>query len=319
MNSAFLKNFCFRSIDEVDKDDPDLFEEAVAEAWLTAHMTDLPRPHASRARQWAGAVVAKAKDTLAGGHKVGDVAEEDRREAAKEEASHMSLSPFEREKVVKDIAAQGLTSERIVALSLSLHLGKVSKLSLCAHMKYGEDPALSEPAKQARKAGKRTLATILKSKSFGDAASFFADLTRNFAADGMVEESSLVANWWGETSGCFSNDKDAMFDYLEEYFEKYCGRGLPVPVDTLLLARLRQQSGGAMNGASKEEFKALKNRVADLEQAHSKVKSALAELKPGKGKPSEDEQAARRAKVVCHNCGVKGHYASECPEPKKEG
>ena len=54
------------------------------------------------------------------------------------------------------MAAQGLTCARIIALSLSLVLGKVSKLSTCVSLKYGEDPALSEPAKQARKAGEKS-------------------------------------------------------------------------------------------------------------------------------------------------------------------
>ena len=95
---------------------------------------------------------------------VGDIAEDDRRVAAKEEAKDLDLSPFEREKAVKDMAMQGLTCERIVALSQSLILGKVVKPSHTVGMKYGEDPALSEKSKQMRKAGKRMLADVIKSK-----------------------------------------------------------------------------------------------------------------------------------------------------------
>ena len=108
------------------------------------------------------------------------------------------------------MAAQGLSCARIIALSLSLVLGKVSKLSTCMSLKYGEDPALSEPAKQARKAGKKTIATVIKSKDYSGAGAFFSALMQSYAADGMIEESSLVAAWWAETSGCFSSAADKL-------------------------------------------------------------------------------------------------------------
>ena len=97
------------------------------------------------------------------------------------------------------MAAQGLSCARIIALSLSLVLGKVSKLSSCMSLKYGEDPALSEPAKQARKAGKKTIATVIKAKDYSGAGAFFSALMQSYAADGMIEEASLVAAWWAET------------------------------------------------------------------------------------------------------------------------
>ena len=311
------------SLDEVSLNDPDELEEAAAEAWQHTHSFEMPRAQIVRVRKWAGEGSHGSKaprSTLAHESTVGDVGEEDRREAAKKEASEMDLTPFEREKAVKDMAAQGLSCARIIALSLSLILGKVSKLSTCVSLKYGEDPALSEPAKQARKAGKKTIATIIKAKDYAGAGAFFSALMQSYAADGMIEESSLVAAWWAETSGCFSSDKELLFEYLEEYFDKYAGRGLPVKIDTVLVTRIRNASGAG--GISKEEMKQVKNRLAELDTANSKLKAEIAALKDGQPKkptkPSKEELEKRRANIVCHNCGEKGHYASECPEPKKE-
>ena len=310
-----------KDVDEVPKDDPEEFEEAAAEAWQEEYGADLPRSLALRARKWAGQAATNAGvklETLAQSTSVGAVAAEDRNTAARQMASGLDLSPFEREKVVKDMADQGLSSERIVALSLSLILGKVSKLSLTASMKYGEDPALSDPAKQARKAGKKILSVIIKEKVFVNAAAFFSDLARNYASDGMSVESSLVATWWAETSGCFSIDaNDQLFAYLEAYFEKYAGRGLPVMIDTILVTRIRNAAGSS-SGVNKKDMEAAQKRITELEEKHKKqnVKIADLEAKMGKikTKPSAEEQAERRKNVVCNICKKKGHYASECPE-----
>ena len=315
----YISVMMVESVEEVAINDADELEEAAAEAWQHSNAFELPRAQIVRVRKWAGeGSGSKApRSMLAQESTVGDVGEEDRREAAKKEASDLDLTPFEREKAVKDMAAQGLTCARIIALSLSLVLGKVSKLSTCVSLKYGEDPALSEPAKQARKAGKKTIATIIKSKDYAGAGAFFSALMQSYAADGMIEESSLVAAWWAETSGCFSSDKELLFEYLEEYFEKYAGRGLPVKIDTVLVTRIRNTSGFS-GGVSKEELKQVKNRMAELDATNAKLKADIAALKDGKKKSSKEEQEKRRANVICHNCGEKGHYASECDQPKKE-
>ena len=318
----YIATVKIEDVDEVPKDDPEEFEEAAGEAWSEKYSEDLPRSLALRARKWAGqasaAVATLGKETLAQSNSVGAVAAEDRNNAAKQMASELDLSPFEREKVVKDMADQGLSSERIVALSLSLILGKVSKLSLTSGMKYGEDPALSEPAKQARKAGKKILSVIIKEKVFVGAAAFFSDLARNYAADGMSVESSLVATWWAETSGCFSIDaNEQLFSYLDAYFEKYAGRGLPVMIDTILVTRIRNAAGSS-SGISKKDFEAAQKRITELEEKIKKQNNKFSELESRvagiKKKVTPEEQAERRKNVVCNICKKKGHYASECPE-----
>ena len=314
------------SMDEIDMDSPEEMEEAASEGWKHQYGEDLPRMHALRIRKWAGERSnVTTKDTLAGVSTVGDIGEDDRRLAARKEAGEqLELSPFEREKAVKDMTAQGLSCARIVALSLSLVLGKVSKLSASEDLKYGEDPALCEAAKKARKAGKKLLSAVIKNQNYAEAGAFFSDLMRGYSAYGMIEESSLVASWWAETSGCFSSgDKDMLFDYLDEYFEKYAGRGLPVQIDTVLVTRIRQT--GASAAVGKEEFKKLVTKVGELETSVTKLKSdvntskqKLESLQNKSAKVTPEEQEERRKRVTCHNCKEKGHFASECPNPKKD-
>ena len=310
------------SLDEVEKDDPDEMEELATEAWQLSFGEDLPRVHGLRVRKWAGEASLKPKkETLASHTSVGDVNAEDRRSAAKMEASSLSyLTPFEKETVVSDMAAQGLSCERIVSLSLSMVMGKVSKLSVSENMKWGEDPALTDVAKQARKAGKKLLANVLAEENFATTASFFSDVMRSYAALGMVEESSLIASWWAETTGCFNHDKGPLFKYLEAYFEKYAGRGLPERVDTVLITRTRNQ-GADGSGVSKEDFTKMKKRLEEIEKANSNLKSEVGDLKKkvaDKNKPTKEEQEERRKKVKCHHCGELGHYQSECPNKNSD-
>ena len=324
LTEYFINVAKVKSIDEINLEDPDELIPLAKEAWNEAHGEELPQMHKVRISKWTGAVLAsgKAKGELAS-PTVGDFTEEDRATAARKETADMDLSIFEREKAVKDMAAQGLSCARLVALSLSLVLGKVSKPSASAGLTYGEDPALSEPAKQSRKAGRKMLAGVIKEKDFAKAGAYFSDLMSNYAADSMVEEASLLAAWWAETASCFTAEKDLLFEYLEEYFSKYAGRGLPVKIDTVLVTRLRNSSGG---GVSKEDFKAVKSKLEALETSMSKLKSdnnslsqTLATLKKKDNtKVTPEEQEERRKKVKCHNCGKMGHYQSECPELKKD-
>ena len=313
-------------VDEVPRNEPDEMEEAASEAWSLKYAEKLPKPHALRVRTWAGEVALKkgaGKEPLAGQRSsIGDIAEDDRRIAAKEEAKDMDISPFEREKAVKDMAAQGLTCARIVALSQSLILGKVCKPSMIGSLKYGEDPALSDLSKAMRKARKTMLADIIKNKNYAEAGGFFSDVMASYASDGMSTESSLVASWWAETSGCFSSDKELLFEYLQAYFDKYAGRGLPERVDTVLVTRIRNQSASA-GGASKEELKQMKSKLEEqagkIEKLSSKVNTLEQKVSTFKPKVTPEEQVERRSKVTCHKCGKKGHYASECPEAKEDG
>ena len=324
LSTYFVDELKLADITEVARNDPNEMEEAATEAWAAKYSESLPKPHAHRVRAWAGELTARSgKETLVGmSSSVGDIAEDDRRVAAKAEAKNLDLSPFEQEKAVKDMAVQGLTCERIVALSQSLILGKVVKPSHTASLVYGEDPALSEKSKQMRKAGKKLLADIIKGKNYAEAGAFFSDLMMSYSSDGMITESSLVASWWAETSGCFSGEKEMIFDYLQSYFEKYAGRGLPERVDTVLVTRVRNQSANA-GGASKEDMKHLKSKLTELEEKNSKLSGTVNTLKQtvenlSKKKPTADEQAERRAKVRCHYCKELGHYESECPKKEKD-
>ena len=302
-------------------DDADEMEDAAKDAWVTAHGEDLPRMHAHRVRKWSGEVVNKAsKESPLAGDSVGEIGGDLRLSAARKEVADMDgLTIQEKEKAMKDMAAQGLTGARIVGLSLSLCLGKVMKPSACVGLKYGEDPSLGELAKQARKATAKTLEKVLKSKDYSDVGAFFTGLMSKFAADSMVEESALIGAWWAETAGCFVGEKDLLFKYLEEYFDKYAGRGLPVLVDTVLVTRLRNAAG---SGVGKDELKKLVAEVSELKTSLSKSKEAFNSLKQQFDaklkKPTAEELEERRKNVVCNYCKEKGHYKSECPKLKAD-
>ena len=325
MSGYYLETLQVESIDDVAKMDPDEMEEAAAEAWQDVFGAILPKPHALRVRKWAGEVSQKSADgkgaaILAQTAAVGDIASDDRRNAAKKEAESLNLTPFDKEKATKDMANQGLSCERIVALSLSLILGKVCRPSMVANLKYGEDPALCDAAKAARKADKKMLSKILKKKDYADLGAFFSDLMMDFSADGMITESSLVASWWAETNGCFSTEKELLFQYIEDYFEKYSGRGLPERIDTVLVTRLRNSAGSG--GVGKAELEKLKLKIAEQDTKLSKLASEMntCKQKLDKKAPTAEEQEERRKRVTCHICKKKGHYASECPDkPSEDG
>ena len=319
MSGYYLETLQVESIDDVAKMDPDEMEEAAAEAWQDVFGATLPKPHALRVRKWAGEVSQRSADgkgaaILAQSAAVGDIASDDRRIAAKKEAESLNLTPFDKEKATKDMANQGLSCERIVALSLSLILGKVCRPSMVANLKYGEDPALCDAAKAARKADKKMLSKVLKKKDYADLGAFFSDLMMDFSADGMITESSLVASWWAETNGCFSTEKELLFQYIEDYFEKYAGRGLPERIDTVLVTRLRNSAGSG--GVGKAELEKLKLKIAEQDTKLSKLASEVntCKQKLDKKAPTAEEQEERRKRVTCHICKKKGHYASECPE-----
>ena len=85
-----------KSLDEVEKDDPDEMEELAAESWQESYSEALPRVHSLRIRKWAGEVQTsgKEKKTLASNVSVGDVNAEDRRSAAKVEASALNYLTY---------------------------------------------------------------------------------------------------------------------------------------------------------------------------------------------------------------------------------
>ena len=333
----FLGTLHIENVEEVSKDDPAEMEEAASEGWLAQHGVALPKPFASRVRKWAGESSItqgspSKEGVIAGASGLGNVREEDRRAAAKELVGDMvDLTPFEREKAERDMAAQGLTCARIVSLSQSLILGRPVSMAECEGLKYGGDPKISKLSKDCRKAGQRVLSDLVKNKDTARTAAFFTDCARAYSFDGMTVESSLVSTWWSETAGCFSSCPESLHTYIEDYFMKYAGRGLPVTIDNAILNRLRQTSQA---GASKEEFKALKAKTTEAEEESRKLKNRvkqledrLASFKPpgggglregGRVKETPEEYKERRAKSKCHNCGEEGHFQWECPHPKKE-
>ena len=234
----------------------------------------------------------------------------------------MGLEGAEKDEAVEDIVAQGISSTRIISLSLCMVVGRVLPLSKSSTCKWGEDPALSAVAKEYRKAELRTLKDVLKDGSAVEVSTYFADLMRELAAVNRVEESSRIGSWWAEAQACFASDKKLLLGYVKEYIKKYTGRGIPVMLDTVIVARERGRAA-VEGGASREELKTVRSKQEAASSEISDLKKALSDLKrelrpPRNQKQDEEPPPKNKSKVKCYNCGKKGHFASEYPEPKRD-
>jgi len=185
---------------------------------------------------------------------------------------------------------------------------------------YKAGPALSELAKNHRKAGTMTLSMILKEKTgLGKLlSSHFSGLIREYAERGLIAESSRITSFWTETQS-ISFDDNARAEYLTEYFKKHAGRGLPEIIDVILATRVTgsmAKTAGVSPEALKEvkeSVKTVKSKNESLERELNRLKTEVGNLKSTKGNPKGVETR------TCLICGQKGHIAKDCPSKKKEG
>ena len=101
-------------------------------------------------------------------------------------------------------------------------------------------------------------------------------------------EATLISQWWAESVDHFDSDVEGLVSYIKEYFRVYAGRGLPEPVCTSLVMRMRSTGGKGSTkeieaelkkakdkaSAAEESVKTMKNRMKDLEDAVKKVSGA---------------------------------------------
>merc|ERR1719335_1354383 len=93
-------------------------------------------------------------------------------------------------------------------------------------------------------------------------------LVRDYSEQGMIEEAQLITGWWTETQSVCGGSWPVLSKYVRMYLDKYVGRGLPEPVDLVLLNRLGGSGGGGeMATAAADALKMAKDAKARADKA----------------------------------------------------
>ena len=308
-------------------EEPEEWMITFAEAWQAATEKLMPSIVHKRASVWAGAEVPpppKIKDAgksfpvLGGGASgasapaatsVGD-------EGLAESLSGLNVSDHDVPKAIEDIKAQGISGARILALSLALMSGHVHPMGDSAELRYASDLRLCPLIRQQRKAGVQSLDDILKAKNKRELFLHYTRLAKEYNDRKMIEEATLVSQFWAETSAAFEGDDVGLFVYIVEWNRSYGGRGIPKLLDTDLILRNRKHAEG---GASTSEVKELKEQLkvakANMNASDDRSSSMMKRLQ--KLEQSVRDGPITRAgkegkEIICFICGG-NHLARNCP------
>ena len=312
-------------VDDVNQIMKKTLQKTFEEAWAdNKDGADLPAMHVMSIASWLATPsvqheVDAVSSRRAGGGE-GKITED-------EEKLFGDAGPTAREKMMlkSDKAKMGLSGLRILILSLALELGRVPPAGQVVACIYGSDPRLSDVVKTARKASMQTLTRVLENGDVPKLGQFLMNLVRDFSDQDMIEEAQLITGWWTETQSVCSNSWSMMAKYVRMYLDKYVGRGLPEPVDLVLLNRLGGGgSGGEMATVAADALKMAKDAKARADKAVEEattLKSQLASLRNELNRVKSANQgagpsaggAAGGFKGRCNICGKKGHKAVDCP------
>ena len=124
-------------------------------------------------------------------------------------------------KAIEDIKAQGISGARILALSLALMSGHVHPMGDSAELRYASDLRLCPLIRQQRKAGVQSLDDILKAKNKRELFLHYTRLAKEYNDRKMIEEATLVSQFWAETSAAFEGDDVGLFVYIVEWNRSY--------------------------------------------------------------------------------------------------
>ena len=221
----------------------------------------------------------------------------------------------------EDIEEQGISGMRIVCLSVALELGAVpSNGDVAGTMFYGSDPRISDIVKRRRKAGIATLSKLLESSKDvrRDVNAHISALIRDYSDRGLLAEASRINRVWIEAQAVCPTDKH-LVEYFLEYLKKYPGRGLPVIVDTLIVARVCSQG----SGPNSSELRELKEALKTIKDEAKTAKTESSNLRNEVTRLRVEAQARRQPTTpgegpICHKCGERGHIARNCPRVRSE-
>ena len=217
----------------------------------------------------------------------------------------------------EDKKLQGLTGAQIVVGSEGLELGRVPAVGdVVGVQAYKSDPRLAALTKQQKKAGMKTLSTILAGPNVRrELSTHFGNLVRDYSDMGGIQEASLITRFWAETQSVSYDDK-VMIEYISEYLRKYGGRFIPEVMDVKIASRVNNsRSAGGVTPEQLAEVKALakttKSEFAELKRELNSLKGELSRLKSKTGPADRDPKGPK-----CHKCGEFGHIARDCPKKK---
>jgi len=297
------------------------------EAWEQASSKAWPSFVRVRCEVWSGAAVAvRSRPTSPGmggvvagsGSKravptiFGNPTNEDERIA---ELMHgLVVSDHDVPKAIEDIKAQRISGVRIMALSLALVSGRVHPNGESSDLRFGSDLRLCPSVRQQRKAGVSTFEDVLKTKNRRELSLHYTRLAKEYNDRQLIEEATLISQFWSETTSAFEGDDAGLFSYLAEWHRRYNGRGIPKLLDTDLILRTRKsESGGASSSELKELKDALKTangKLNSAEQKNDAILKRVTRLESTKGGgPSSDR--------ACFICGG-DHLAKVCPQRKDD-
>jgi hypothetical protein len=296
------------------------------EAWHASAEKIMPEFVRSRSAVWAGVSVAGRSVSPPpgpvglGGASAGASKEIFKRAPIERDETIAALmdglvvSDHDFDKAIHDIKVQRISGARMMALSLALVSGHVHPMGDSADLRFGSDMRLCPLIKQQRKAGVLSLDQIITSKSRRELSLHYTRLAKEYSDRQLIEEATLVSQFWAETTSAFEGDDTGLFNYLNEWNRTYTGRGIPKLLDTDIILRTRKADGGGMSASDakdlKEAVKAAAGKVNASEQKASALEKRLARLEASGMKEGG-------GKKTCFICGG-DHLAKNCPSKEKD-
>ena len=227
----------------------------------------------------------------------------------------LNVSDHDINKAMDDIRTQRISGLRILALSLALVSGRVHPAGESAEFRYGSDMRLCQLVRQQRKAGVSSLDDVLKAKNKRELATHFTRLAKEYNNRHMIEEATLVSQFWAETSSSFEGDDAGLFVYVAEWMRTYAGRGIPSLLDTDLILRHRnlKPEGGVSSTEVNELKSTIKSMKAKMDESAAESKRMQTRLQ----KVESGKSGADPSKKSCFVCGG-DHLARNCPDKDKK-
>ena len=312
---------------------PKSWVEAFEDAWKHAASNTLPKLLASRAEIWSGMVGSpptppsapgQASSTAtygagAGGMGSSGITGKHIDDSQMQEMlGGLEVSDHDFNKAIQDIQAQRISGARIMALSLALVSGEVHPAGDSVALRYGSDLRLCEIIRKQRKAGVSSLDDVLKTKNRREIALHFTRLAKNYNDRKLIEEATLVSQFWAETTSAFEGDDANLVVYLMEWARKYSGRGIPKVLDTDLILRFRKQGGGSTSDDVKKIEDAVKKAEKELSKSEERNAAMMKRMQ-------RLEEAVKRSQDGgtagggCWHCGAFDHQARDCPHKPGKG